>query len=159
MREALLFLLLLVLPACSSSAKQVRVLLRPSADLNGSRSCYVLARAVEEGEFSAESYDDVAAMVGTPDESVQRTVVLLPGRDQEITLSPPEKGRLAFYALLRQPEDDGWRVLLPSPLPDKLELRLDRGRLCWAGDKEESTTPSGRCPARIVERPVNSSGP
>src|SRR4051812_33015978 len=90
--------------SCNSAVKQVKIVVTPTGTLNGSRSCYLLARAVEEEAFIAESYDDVAARAMDPDDTVQHKIVLLPGMSQELTLPWPKKGRLAIYALFRQPE-------------------------------------------------------
>jgi hypothetical protein len=133
----------MVLSSCGS-AKQVRLSIRPALDMNGSRSCYVLARTVEEKAFSTESYDDVAAKAMAPDDSVQDSVPVLPGRSQELTVLVPEKGRIALYAMLGQPEDDRWRVLLPASPPAKVELRVERGRLCWTSE-QDAKDEQGRC--------------
>lgn len=129
---------------CGPTTKQVRLSIRPSLDMNDTRSCYVVARAVEEKAFGAESYDEVAARAMAPDDSVQRTLPVLPGRVQEITVPVPEKGRIAVYALLGRPEDERWRVLLPASPPAKVELRVDRGRLCWTSDRDVGGA-QGRC--------------
>jgi hypothetical protein len=76
----------------------------------------------------------VAAKVMAPDESVLRSVAALPGVTQEITLPVPEEGRLSLYALFNRPEDEGWRLLLPAAPPEKVELWLGRGRMCWASE-------------------------
>jgi len=127
---------------CASSATQVELTLRPAADANGSRSVYVLARAIDEKSFGTESYEAVAARVTAPDTSVQEAVVVLPGQSRMVTLEEPEKGSLAIYVLLEHPESDGWRLLLPSPAPKKFEIRIERSRICRTAKAGEA------CPAR-----------
>jgi predicted component of type VI protein secretion system len=134
MRKALIPLVAALLVGCGGSQREVRVAIRPSQDLNDSRSVYVVARAVQDAAYASESYDDVAAKAMTPDASVQRAVVVLPGVAQEIKVPVPEKGRIAIYALFKQPEDDSWRVLLPATTTDGVEIRLGRGRMCWIGE-------------------------
>ena len=93
---------LALLSGCGGGTKQVRLTIVPSKDMNETRSCYLLARAVDEKLYGVESYDDVAAKAMSPDASVSRAVVVLPGVKQEITVPVPEKGRIAVYALLRR---------------------------------------------------------
>ena len=143
MRGAFLVIFGVVLAGCGS-AKQVRLSIHPSQDMNDSRSCYVLVRSVEEKAYGTESYSDVASKAMAPDESVQRSVAVLPGVAQELTVSVPEKGRLAVYAMLRQPEDERWRVLLPASPPARVELRVERGRVCWTSAGEAKSA-EGRC--------------
>ncbi|MDC3953875.1 type VI secretion lipoprotein TssJ [Polyangium jinanense] len=125
----------------SSNASQVELVLRPAADANGARSVYVLARAIDEKTFGAESYESVAARVTTPDESVQTSVVVLPGQTKVIQVPVPEKGTLAIYALLERPDRDAWRVLLSSPPPEKIEVRIERSRLCRVSKSGEVCVP------------------
>ena len=125
----------------SSNAAQVEIVLRPSADANGARSVYVLARAIDEKTFGAESYEAVASRVTTPDESVQTAVVVLPGQTKVVKVAVPEKGTLAIYALLERPDRDAWRVLLSSPPPEKIEVRIERSRLCRVPKAGETCVP------------------
>lgn len=133
-----------VLSGCGSSQREVRVAIRPSQDLNDSRSVYVVARTVLDAAYAAESYDDVASKAMTPDATVQQSVVVLPGVAQEIKIPVPEKGRIAIYALFKQPEDEAWRVLLPAAAPNGVEIRLGRTRMCWTG-KDAPRGAAGVC--------------
>jgi predicted component of type VI protein secretion system len=136
MRAAYLLVLgvSLALPACGGSAKELRLTFTPAADMNGARSCYVLTRAIDGQAFSTETYDDVAGKAMAPDDSVLSAVAVLPGVKQELKVPLAEKGRMAIYALFKQPEDEGWRLLLPEEPPPEVEIRLDRGRMCWTSD-------------------------
>ncbi|WP_165373808.1 MULTISPECIES: type VI secretion lipoprotein TssJ [Sorangium] len=129
---------------CGSAQRQIQLTIRPSTDMNESRSCYVLARAIDDKAFATESYDDVAAKAMAPDESVLSSIAVLPGVEQKVTLPVPEKGRIAVYALYRQPADDSWRLLLLATPPEKMELRLMRARMCWASE-DRSRGAAGAC--------------
>lgn len=125
---------MLALTGCGGSTKELRLTLRPEADMNDARSCYVLTRALDGKAFSTESYDDVAGKAMAPDDSVLSAVAVLPGVGQVITVPLPEKGRVAVYAMFKQPEDEAWRLLLPEEPPAEVEIRLDRSRMCWTSD-------------------------
>lgn len=143
--------LALALAGCGGSAKELRLTLSPAADMNDARSCYVLTRAVDGKAFSTESYDDVAGKAMAPDDSVLSAVAVLPGVGQVIKVPLPEKGRVAVYAMFKQPEDEAWRVLLPEEPPAEIEIRLDRSRMCWASDHAPKGA-AGRCRQRKKEQ-------
>jgi predicted component of type VI protein secretion system len=124
---------------CASS-KEVEIVLRATPDMNGARSVYVLARAVDEKAFGSQPYADVAGLVTAPDESVKLAVVVLPGQTKVVKLAPPEKGQLAVQAMLQNPEEDGWRILLPSDLPKSVTVRLERRRICRVEADEKRQT-------------------
>ena len=126
---------------CASSATQVQLVLHPAADANGARSVYVLVRTIDEKTFGAESYEAVATRVMTPDTSVQTSVVVLPGQTKMVTLQAPEKGALAIYALLERPDRDGWRLLFSTPPPKKIDLRIERSRLCRVKNASDPCVP------------------
>ncbi|KYF69778.1 hypothetical protein [Sorangium cellulosum] len=153
MRVAVLMFLgvALALPGCGGSTRELRLTLAPAADMNDARSCYVLARAVDGKAFSTESYDDVASMAMAPDESVLSALAVLPGVRQVLMVPLPEKGRVAIYALFKQPEDEAWRLLLPEELPPEVEIRLGRSRMCWtSGSAPKGAT--GLCRQRSEGR-------
>lgn len=143
--------LALALTGCGGSAKELRLTLRPEADMNDARSCYVLTRAIDGKAFSTESYDDVVGKAMAPDDSVLSAVAVLPGVGQVIKVPLPEKGRVAVYAMFKQPEDEAWRVLLPEEPPAEVEIRLDRSRMCWTGDNARKEA-SGLCRQRKKDR-------
>ncbi|MRG92572.1 hypothetical protein [Polyangium spumosum] len=126
----------------SSTSSQMVLTLRTAADANGARSVYVLARAIDEKHFGAESYESVVSRVTSPDESVQSAVVVLPGQTKVVKVPVPEKGTLAIYALLERPDRDAWRMLLSSPPPEKLEVRIERSRLCRVEKAGETCVPA-----------------
>jgi predicted component of type VI protein secretion system len=134
-----LLLLTALLAGCGSAPREVRFAIRPSKDLNDYRSVYVLVRAVPDAVYPVETYDDVAAKAMAPDPTVESTVVVLPGLAQEVKVPVPEQGRMAVYALFKQPEDSSWRLLLPAAVPSTVEIRLGRARMCWTS----GSTPKG----------------
>jgi hypothetical protein len=125
---ALAAVLASALGGCGDPTVQLRV--DSASNVNGQRSVYVLVRAVQEADFRMESYDEVAARVVHPDDSVQDMAVALPGVPVSFSLKVPSKGRLAVYAMFERPVCGAWRVLLPKKAPDQAELRLDDGKLC-----------------------------
>ena len=144
MAKLLISILATVLAGCTGAQRELRVAIRPSLDLNDSRSVYVVARFVPDDAYAVESYDEVARKAMPPDASVQRSVMVLPGVAQEIRVPVPEKGRIALYAFFERPEDGTWRLLLPALTSKGVELRLGRARMCWIGESAR-TGDAGVC--------------
>ena len=135
---ALCPLILTVLASCGASDPVVRLRVDAASNVNDERSVYVLVRTVQESDFQMESYDEVAAQVVHPDESVVDMAVALPGVPLSFALkSPPAKKRVAVYAMFERPMCGAWRVLLPEKVPAFAKLRLDDGRLCFVGESGE----------------------
>lgn len=102
-----------------------------AANVNDQRSVYVVVRTVQESDYRMESYDEVAAKVVHPDESVVDMAVALPGVPLSFSMKPPPaKKRVAVYALFERPVCGAWRVLLPEKAPEKAQLQLNDGKLC-----------------------------
>jgi hypothetical protein len=142
-----MLVLALALAGCGGSTKELRLTFTPAADMNEARSCYVLARAIDGKVFSTESYDDVVGKAMAPDDSVLSAIAVLPGVGQVIKVPLPEKGRVAIYAMFKEPEDEAWRVLLPEEPPAEMEIRLDRSRMCWTSDSARKGA-AGLCQQR-----------
>lgn len=133
----LAFSLFCTLGSCSGT-EHVQIRLISAANVNARRSVYVLVRTVKESDYRTESYDEVAAKVVHPDESVVDMAVALPGVPLSFSPVPPAaKSRLAVYALFEQPRCGAWRVLLPEGTERALELRLNDGQLCLVGERGE----------------------
>lgn len=128
---------LLCLLAGCSSPEQVQIRVNSASNVNDQRSVYVLVRAVQEADYRTESYDEVAARVVHPDESVLEMSVALPGVPLSFTAEAPAKARLAVYAFFERPRCGAWRVLLPEDAPLTAELRLSDGKLCLVGERGE----------------------
>jgi hypothetical protein len=102
-----------------------------AANVNDQRSVYVLVRTVQESDYRMESYDEVAAKVVHPDESVVDMAVALPGVPLSFAMkTPPAKKRVAVYAMFEHPVCGAWRVLLPEKAPEQTQLQLHDGKLC-----------------------------
>ncbi|HKO53770.1 MAG TPA: hypothetical protein VJV79_38950 [Polyangiaceae bacterium] len=124
-----------LLIGCAAERIQIRV--DSAKNVNEQRSVYLLVRKVEEADYRQESYDEVAARVVHPDDSVVGMAVALPGVPQSFSFAAPEKGRVAVYALFERPKCGAWRVLVPASALPKVELRLSDGRICLLGDAGE----------------------
>lgn len=136
-----LLLLLALLGACAEARVQVQV--DSAANVNDRRSVYLLVRTLQESDYRTESYDEVAAKVVHPDESVADMAVALPGVPLSFSLPPPPaKKRVAVYALFERPVCGAWRVLLPEKPPQKARLQLSDGKLCLFDEQGECVAPS-----------------
>jgi hypothetical protein len=137
-----------VLTGCGDRL-QIRV--DSAKNVNEQPTVYLLVRKVEEADYRKESYDEVAARVVHPDESVLGMAVALPGVPQAFSLPAPEKGRVAVYALFERPKCGAWRVLVPASALPKVELRLSDGRICLVGAGGECV--ATECAAEGEEKP------
>lgn len=115
-----------VLAACGSS--QIKLRVSPASDTNNRLPCYLLVRRVDPKAYVSDSYQSVAAMVMTPDDSVVASALVFPGTAQVIALAPPQKGQLAVYVLFTYPSGD-WKTLLPTSAPGHLEIKLAASQL------------------------------
>lgn len=121
---------------CGPSVLRLQV--DSASNVNDERSVYVLVRTVQESDYRMESYDEVAAKVVHPDESVVDVAVALPGVSLKFSmLAPPAKKRVAVYAMFERPACGAWRVLLPEKAPERAELRLSDGKLCLVAESGE----------------------
>jgi hypothetical protein len=127
------------LSGCATPTPIVQLHVASASNVNDQRSVYVLVRSVQESDYRMESYDELAAKVVHPDDSVVDMAVALPGVPLSFTLKGPAKPkqRIAVYALFERPVCGAWRVLLPEKTPTSAELRLDDGKLCLVGDSGE----------------------
>jgi len=123
--------LCVVLAACS---ERVQLRIDSAKNVNEQRSVYVLVRKVEDAAYRQETYDEVAARVMHPDESVLEMAVALPAVPLEFSMRPPDKGRIAVYALFERPQCGQWRVLVPASALPKARLRISDGRLCLVAE-------------------------
>ncbi len=123
---------------CATPTPLVQLRVASASNVNDQRTVYVLVRSVQESDYRMESYDEVAAEVVHPDESVLNMAVALPGVPLSFSLPMPVKAqRIAVYALFERPVCGAWRVLLPQQAPTSAELRLGDGKLCLVGERGE----------------------
>jgi hypothetical protein len=138
------FALVLTTLACAcGSTKYVNVVFRPTDDMNNSRSCYVLIRAVDPKVLGGESYAKAASLVTTTDPSVKATVVVVPGQGKSVKVPWPEQGHIVLQALLETPDRDGWRLMLPDPPPEVFRIRIERHRICALDEQRPATCRQG----------------
>jgi hypothetical protein len=126
---ALVLLGPLALAACASSSAQTKINLTvtPASDTNDRLPCYLLVRQVDPRAYVSDSYQSIASMVMTPDDSVVASALVFPGTAQSLALAAPSKGQLAVYVLFTYPNGE-WKTLLPSAA-SPLEIKLDQSRL------------------------------
>ncbi|MFS8069374.1 MAG: hypothetical protein ACMG6S_23675, partial [Byssovorax sp.] len=125
---AALLLLAPVLLAACGGAPQMKLRVSPANDTNDRLPCYLVVRRVDPKAYVSDSYQSVASMVMTPDDSVVTSALVFPGTTQDFTFSPPLKGQLAVYVLFTYPTGD-WKTLLPTAMPSQLEIKLAASRL------------------------------
>lgn len=105
---------------------ELRFHLRSDVQANTGRPLVVLVRSIDgAGTFRKDRYSDIERLVIAPDASVLHTLSLQPGlaKPQRFAIPYPSQGGIAVYALYAQIVSD-WRVLFPSPVPDRIELLL-----------------------------------
>jgi hypothetical protein len=86
---------------------------------------YFVVRSANEKQFMLETYQDVAnkAFSEPPDQGVLGVFSVVPGTQQEYTVSQPTEGTIALYFLLTKPGSQ-WKKLLSTPLEDKYNINL-----------------------------------
>lgn len=138
-----LWLGLMVLTACggggsktrSDAAPKLTLIIQADGMANGQQVCQVVVRTTTEGHFLGESYEEIADLVITPDETVLISTPILPGQKFSQEIEAPSKGVLAIYALLTDPQGQ-WKLLLPAPLPKRsVSYALDVSDLSLTGTR------------------------
>ncbi|MFP2911720.1 hypothetical protein ACLESD_43185 [Pyxidicoccus sp. 3LFB2] len=119
-------MLLLGAMGCGPGHLTVRVQSPPGA--NEGRPLHMVVRAVDTQRYLTEFYADVANRVVHPDASVVRTLVVYPGVPVETRVEIPEKSPLAISFLFTTP-DGAWQVLLDAPIPSRVDIELEEGRI------------------------------
>ncbi|QRK06982.1 hypothetical protein JQX13_44145 [Archangium violaceum] len=95
---------------------------------NHGRPLYMIVRTVDPKQYSTESYNDVAAKVISPDESVLQADVIYPGTFQNIKVKVPKAASVAVSFLFTAP-NGSWQMLLNEPLPSSVDIELMEGRI------------------------------
>lgn len=119
---------LLLLAACNSGpTPPPPVVFDVTAEYqaNGGNLFYLLVRSVNEKQFMTESYQDVAskAFADPPDPTVLGVFSVVPGKEQEYTVSQPATGSVALHFLFTQPGPQ-WKKLLALPLADEYDVNV-----------------------------------
>jgi hypothetical protein len=118
-----------ILSACASAPKGpqrpplLKVVVHTSPGANDGQPFYVVFQAVNEKEFTTQSYRAASDIAFTTGPGVLATTVVLPDREQSIAIPSQDKDEVAAYFLLTHP-GRSWKVLLPQPLADKYVISV-----------------------------------
>lgn len=108
---------------------ELRIDLVGPVDLNEGIPCNILIRAISAQAFRGESYAEVARLVAQTDTSVLYSgVVYTPTRrafQRTVTVVPPRSSAIGIYVFYTTLTGN-WRLLIDTPLPPKLRIRLGR---------------------------------
>lgn len=102
----------------------------PDRTINDEQPVYILIRKVNKTEFLTENYNGIADTVfaNPPDESVLARLMLLPGQNEKISVTKPDKDDLGVYAFFARPGDQ-WKLLLEKPLKSAYKLNVKYNEL------------------------------
>lgn len=95
-------------------------------DGNAGRPLYAVVRTVAFKDFVEDQYQDIAALVVEPDETVLASFVVFPGRSREVTIDKPE-GTVAVYCLFTAATGTSWKRLYDAP--EVIEVLAGRDRM------------------------------
>jgi hypothetical protein len=104
--------------------EQVTFFVAPDKSINDERPVYIVIRKVNKKNFLTESYDNIVDMVYAepPDESLLSWHILMPGQNEKILVTKPDKLSIGVYVLFTHPGEK-WKMLLEKPL--KSEYKID----------------------------------
>lgn len=106
------------------SGDKVTLAIATDRSTNGGRPFRVVVRAIDYKTYLEDTYAGIAAMVMTPDDSVQAMEVIHPGHDTRVEVAKPEQDSLAIYFLFTNPSAS-WKTYLDKPVSTKLALDTD----------------------------------
>ncbi|ACY15560.1 hypothetical protein [Haliangium ochraceum] len=121
-----------------NTPEQPRLTLRIASqqDTNAGRPLRVLVRSVDFKSFVEESYQDVAALVVAPDDSVRAAFVIFPGSPHsELLDAPADDENLAVYFLFTDPATP-WKRLYEAPIAEELQLELSEHSIVDPDDEK-----------------------
>ncbi|MCX4244138.1 hypothetical protein [Paraliomyxa miuraensis] len=95
-------------------------------DGNAGRPLRAVVRLVAFKDFVEDQYQDIAALVIEPDESVLASFVVYPGHSRVVAIDKPE-GTVAVYGLFIGATGTSWKRLYDAP--ERIELIAGRDRL------------------------------
>jgi hypothetical protein len=110
--------------------EQVTFHIAPNASVNNQRPVYIVFRKVNTKNFLTESYDNIADMVyaDPPDESLLAWHILMPGQNEKVLVTKPDKLSLGVYVLFTQPGEK-WKMLLEKPLKSEYKISIQKNVL------------------------------
>jgi hypothetical protein len=110
--------------------EQVTFYIAPDSSVNDQRPVYIVFRKVNTKSFLTENYDAIADMVyaDPPDESLLAWQVLMPGQNEKVLVTKPEKLSIGVYVLFTQP-GERWKMLLEKPLEPEYRITIKKNAL------------------------------
>lgn len=111
------------------AAPTLTIRIQAEDDGNAGRPLYAVVRAVTLKDFVEDQYQDIAALVVEPDETVLASFVVFPGRSREVTVAKPE-GTVGVYGLFTAATGTSWKRLYDAP--DVIEVVAGKDRLLEA---------------------------
>lgn len=97
------------------------------ANANDRRPLYVVVRTVTLKDFVEDQYQEVAALVTEPDETVLASFLVFPGTEQDLTIAKPEGKTVGVYCLLTLATGTSWKRLFEEP--EAISVVVGRDRL------------------------------
>ena len=111
----------------SAELPKLTIRITAATDGNAGRPLHVVVRTVTRKAFTEDLYQDVAALVVEPDETVVAVFVVFPGQEQAVTIDAPEGKTVAVYGLFTEATGSSWKRLFVEP--EVIELVAGRDRL------------------------------
>lgn len=120
------------LSACGASVQPVRepqtappidVRIEASSDVNQGSVLHVLIRKTNDVDYPRAQYDDIAATLGLlSDPETVAWLVVVPGKDIDVSVARPEQGGLGVYFLFSEP-GPRWKHFI-APTADHVVFKL-----------------------------------
>jgi hypothetical protein len=126
------FILLTVFPlllACSSTPEPpppLELNVSTNIQANNGDLFYVVAKTTSEKAFMLDSYEDIANLAFSDSPGPDRLGVfsVVPGTNQDYTITQPAQGMIGLYFLLTKPGSQ-WKKLLTIPFEESYDVVLD----------------------------------
>jgi hypothetical protein len=110
-----------------ADAPTLTIRVTAQADGNAGRPLYAVVRAVTLKDFVEDRYQDIAALVVEPDESVLASFVVFPGKARAVTIPKPEGKTVGVYCLLTEASGTSWKRLFEEA--EVIEVVVGKDRL------------------------------
>ncbi len=115
--------------AATPTTETPKLTIRVTSDEHGNegRPLYAVVREVKLKEFVEDRYQDIAALVIEPDESVLASFLVFPGTARDITIDKPKGKTVGVYLLLTKANGTSWKRLFEEP--ESISVVVGRDRL------------------------------
>jgi hypothetical protein len=107
---------------------QLTISVSAAANVNQSRPVYMVVRTVDDKAYLSQTYEEVAAKVITPDNSVIHTGVVYPGGTRQVSVKVPQSLPVAVSFLFTSPDGE-WQTLLDALVPGTVDIQLEGSRI------------------------------